>query len=194
MIVQTTEELIVESEYISDTVKDKLIIEGANEISRHGIANFSLRRVAAACNISCAAPYKHFKNKEELILEIVRYINRQWELLCAQVLSLFEDNPRRQLTEICIAYIRFWVANPNYRSVLSTSEKEMRITEHATSVEDLIRRYCKSNGDDFDETERTVCALKAILYGMTAMMESGELQNIPKTYDYIRVTVEKELM
>jgi hypothetical protein len=78
--------------------------------------------------------------------------------------------------------------------VLSASEKEMRISEHAISVEDLIRRYCKSNGDDFDETERTVYALKAILYGMTAMMESGELQNIPKTYDYIRVTVEKELM
>lgn len=185
---------MVESEYISDTVKDKLIIEGANEISRHGIANFSLRRVATACNISCAAPYKHFKNKEELILEIVRYINRQWELLCGQVLSLFENDPRRQLTEICIAYVRFWVANPNYRSVLSASEKEMRISEHAISVEDLIRRYCKSNGDDFDETERTVYALKAILYGMTSMMESGELQNVPKTYDYIRVTVEKELM
>ncbi|MBQ3489075.1 MAG: TetR/AcrR family transcriptional regulator [Clostridia bacterium] len=184
----------MENEYISDTVRDKLIIEGANEISRNGIANFSLRRVAAACNISCAAPYKHFKNKEELILEIVRYINRQWELLCGQVLSLFENDPRRQLTEICIAYVRFWVANPNYRSVLSASEKEMRITEHATSVEDLIRRYCESNGDDFDETERTVYALKAILYGMTTMMESGELQNVPKTYDYIRVTVEKELM
>jgi len=184
----------MESEYISDTVKDKLIIEGANEISRHGIANFSLRRVALACNISCAAPYKHFKNKEELILEIVRYINRQWELLCGQILSLFENDPRRQLTEICIAYVRFWVANPNYRSVLSASEKEMRISEHATSVEELIRQYCQANGDDSDETERTVYALKAIIYGMTAMMESGELQNVPKTYDYIRVTVEKELM
>ena len=183
----------MESEYISDTIKDKLIIEGANEISRHGIANFSLRRVASACNISCAAPYKHFKNKEELIVEIVRYINRQWELLCGQILSLFANDPARQLTEICIAYVRFWVANPNYRSVLSASEKEMRISEHATSVEDLIRQYCKSKGNDFDETERTVCALKAILYGMTALMENGEIQNVPKTYDYIRLTVEKEL-
>ena len=188
------EDFSVESEFISDTIKDKLIIEGANEISRYGISNFSLRRVASACNISCAAPYKHFKNKEELILEIVRYINRQWELLCGQVLSLFENDPARQLTEICIAYVRFWVANPNYRSVLSASEKEMRISEHSTSVEDLIRQYCQSQGNDLDETERTVCALKAILYGMTALMENGEIPNVPKTYDYIRLTVEKELI
>lgn len=184
----------MESEYISDTIKDKLIIEGANEIGRHGIANFSLRRVASACNISCAAPYKHFKNKEDLIVEIIRYINRQWELLCGQILSLFADDPARQLTEICIAYVRFWVANPNYRSVLSASEKEMRISEHATSVEDLIRQYCTSKGNDADETERTVFALKAILYGMTALMENGEIPNVSKTYDYIRLTVEKELM
>ncbi|MBR5187130.1 MAG: hypothetical protein IKW18_01555, partial [Clostridia bacterium] len=106
----------------------------------------------------------------------------------------FENDPARQLTEICIAYVRFWVANPNYRSVLSASEKEMRITEHSTSVEDLIRQYCKSKGSDVDETDRTVCALKAILYGMTALMENGEIPNVPKTYDYIRLTVEKELI
>ena len=177
----------MEEEYFSESVKDKLIIAGAEEISRNGISNFSLRRVAAACNISCAAPYKHFKNKEELILEIIRYINRQWELLCDQILSLFEHDPHRRLTEVCIAYVRFWIANPNYRSILSISEKEMK------SVEDMIRHYCSDHGDDFDETERTVWAIKAILYGMTDMLEKGELENSAKTYEYIRKTVEKEL-
>ena len=62
----------MEEEYFSESVREKLIIAGADEISRHGLTNFSLRRVAAACNISCAAPYKHFKNKEELILEIMK--------------------------------------------------------------------------------------------------------------------------
>ena len=180
-----------ENEYRPDTVRDKLIIAGADEIGRNGIADFSLRRVAAACNISCAAPYKHFKNKEELILEIIRYINRQWELLYGHILSLFENDPLRQLTEVCLAYVRFWVANPNYRSVLNSSEKEP--VQNAT-IEDLIRKYCFSQGDDFDETERTVYSIKAILYGMTAMMENGELGNSPKTYEYIRITIEKELM
>lgn len=183
----------MEEEYFSESVREKLIIAGADEISRHGLTNFSLRRVAAACNISCAAPYKHFKNKEELILEIIRHINRQWELLCGQILTLFENDPRHRLTEVCVAYVRFWVANPNYRSILSISEKEMNSVGHTVSVEDMIRGYCAEQGDDFDETERTVWAIKAILYGMTDMMEKGELENSPKTYEYIRKTVEKEL-
>ena len=184
---------MMEDEYFSDTLKDKLIIAGANEISQYGIHNFSLRRVATACNISCAAPYKHFKNKEDFILEIIRYINRQWELLRDQILTLFKGNIRKQVVEVCIAYVRFWVANPNYRSVLMTSEKELDKTRQPASMENLIRKYCAENGDDADETERTVYAVKAIIFGMTAMMEHGELANEPKTYEYIRITIEKEL-
>lgn len=183
----------MEDEFYSETLRDKLIIAGANEINRYGIADFSLRRVASACNISCAAPYKHFKNKEEFILEIIRYINRQWELLRDQILSLFEGDVRKQLVEVCVAYVRFWVANPNYRSVLITSEKELDKTKKTTSMENLIRAYCASIGNDIDGIERTVYAVKAIIFGMTAMMESGELANVPKTYEYIRVTIEKEL-
>ena len=183
----------MDEEYYSDTLRDRLIIAGANEISQHGISDFSLRRVASACNISCAAPYKHFKNKEELILEIIRYINRQWELLRDQILSLFKNDIRKQLIEVCIAYVRFWVANPNYRSLLTASEKKLDGEKNTSSVENLIRTYCASIGDDAAETERTVYAIKAILYGMTAMLESGELQNSPKTYEYIRITIEKEL-
>ena len=89
--------------------------------------------------------------------------------------------------------MRFWVANPNYRSVLITSEKELDQTKKTISMENMIREYCASNGADVDETERIVYAIKAIIFGMTAMMESGELENMPKTYEYIRVTIEKEL-
>ena len=96
----------------TDTLRHRLLVAGTNEIGQYGIANFSLRRVAAACGTSCAAPYRHFKNKEAFILEILRYIEGQWELLCSQILSLYEGDIRKQLIEVCIAYIRFWVANP----------------------------------------------------------------------------------
>ena len=188
-IIQTSRRHYMEDEFFSDTVRDRLIVAGADEISQYGMNNFSLRRVAAACNISCAAPYKHFKNKEEFILEIIRYINRQWQLLYEQIQSLFEDDPLRRITEVCIAYVRFWVANPNYRSILGMSEQEPT----AVSVDGMIRKYCADKGADDEEAERTVWAIKALVYGMTAMVERGELGNSPKTYAYIRATVEKEL-
>ena len=69
----------MEEELGSASVREQLITAGIEELNAHGVAGFSLRRVAAACNISCAAPYKHFKNKEELIGAIFSYIKRQLE-------------------------------------------------------------------------------------------------------------------
>ena len=92
-----------------ETVKQKLIIAGIKEIEMHGITDCSLRRVASACNVSCAAPYKHFKSKEDFIAEIVLYIHSQWTMLEEQVMSVFEGDVKKQLIETCIAYIKFWI-------------------------------------------------------------------------------------
>ncbi|MBQ9131598.1 MAG: helix-turn-helix transcriptional regulator, partial [Clostridia bacterium] len=60
----------MEEGYTSHAVRERLIIAGIRELEAHGLNDFSLRRVAVACEVSCAAPYRHFKDKEELILEI----------------------------------------------------------------------------------------------------------------------------
>ncbi len=182
-----------------DPLRDRLIIAGIAEIEQHGIAGFSLRRVAAACNTSCAAPYKHFKNKDDLILEIIRFVNRQWELLRDQILSLHVGEPTERIVEVCVAYIRFWVANPNYRFALKAPGKEYNASKFSEkpndekTIENLIRAFCSEKEADNEETERKVYAVKAILYGMTAMLDDGELQNTPQTYENIRKTLRIEL-
>ena len=186
-------------EFMRDTLRDRLIIAGMEEIGQHGIADFSLRRVAAACSTSCAAPYKHFKNKEDFIFEIIRYINRQWELLRDQVLSLFAGNLRKQLVEVCVAYIRFWAANPNYRSVLHASGRTLddkqasERAKNSADIDGLTRSYCAACGADARDTERMVCAVKAVLYGITAMLENGELHSSDDTLDLIRSVIEREI-
>lgn len=183
----------------TDTLYDRLLIAGTNEIGQHGVADFSLRRVAAACGMSCAAPYKHFKNKEEFIVEIIQYINRQWELLRNQILSLFEGDVERQIIEICLAYIRFWVANPNYRSVLTASEKALgkeranEKTKNSEDLEKLIRNFSEMRGIHTFATQQKLYKIKAILYGMTTMLESGELSNNTETFEMIREMIADEL-
>ena len=70
------------------SVREQLIIAGMEELEAHGIADFSLRRVATSCNVSCAAPYKHFESKEKLIDEIFNYIRTQLDLLLEQVAEI----------------------------------------------------------------------------------------------------------
>ncbi len=186
----------MEEDYQHDPLRDRLIVAGLNEIGQYGISGFSLRRVSAACGTSCAAPYKHFKNKEELIREIIRYVNHQWELLRNQVISAAGDDPLPQIIEANIAYTRFWIANPNYHFALNdTTEEELNDrADSAHSIAHLIQRYCKMNGDSAELTKRKVYAIKAMLYGMTTMLDRGELGNHAETYHHIRAIIQTVLV
>ena len=58
-------------ERTAPSVKERLILEGLREIETRGLAELSLRRVATACGLSCAAPYKHFADKRSLCWQLL---------------------------------------------------------------------------------------------------------------------------
>ena len=112
-----------EEHFQNDDLRHALIIAGIKEVEAHGLADFSLRRVAAECGVSCAAPYRHFKSKSDLILAIIEYINEQWSFLERQIFEIFDGDIKKKLIELCIANIRFWIANPNFRSIMMMDDR-----------------------------------------------------------------------
>lgn len=58
---------IKEDRYHHGDLRYALIEKGIEIINLEGESNFSLRKVATRCGVSNAAPYAHFKNKEELL-------------------------------------------------------------------------------------------------------------------------------
>ena len=99
-------------------LREALIVAGIQEINDHGISGFSIRRVADACNVSCAAPYRHFKDKNALIGAIIDYVNDQWAKRQDEVLAKCGPSNRERMVEICLNYIRFLMEKPFYRAVL----------------------------------------------------------------------------
>ena len=93
-------------------LREDLILAGIQEINSHGISGFSIRRVAEACNVSCAAPYRHFKDKNALIGAIIDYVNEQWAKRQDEVLAQCGPSLREQMVEICVNYIRFLMEKP----------------------------------------------------------------------------------
>ena len=189
----------MEEGYTSQAVRERLIIAGIRELETHGLNDFSLRRVAVACEVSCAAPYRHFKDKEELILEIIRYINRQWTLLQEQITRAFPTDSRRRLVEIGVAHIRFWIANPNFRSVLLLDDPSPNSPRHAernkisSGIESLITSCCEENGISPEVTVEKTYAFQALIYGTVLMLGNQELSNTDATIRMIRGQLERIL-
>ena len=59
--------MIKQQAYHHKNLRNALIEAGIELVSKEGINGFSLRKAAAACGVSHAAPYSHFQNKEDLL-------------------------------------------------------------------------------------------------------------------------------
>ena len=166
----------MENNFIEKSVRTRLIVAGINELEERGIRDFSLRRAALRAEVSCAAPYRHFKDKEEFISEIIKYISSKWMLLCREIERIFADDKRRLIIELATSNLRFWLANANYRSVLmnvSTSASEV-LSSFDAPLMNAIDIWCDEHGEDRENKKYTV---RALLYGSLMLTSSSREGN-----------------
>ena len=183
----------------TDDLRHAMIIAGIKEIESHGLTDFSLRRVASECGVSCAAPYRHFKSKNDLISAIISYINDQWSFLERQIGEVYKDDLYRRIVELCVANIRFWIANPNFRSIMMMDDRGLDtiLLRERSRMSDklvaLVLDYCASKNASEAETAALSFELRSVIYGATHMLGADELENTPETIALIRSRIEKYL-
>lgn len=164
-------------------MKKRLILAGLKELEAHGPVDFSLRRVALSAEVSCAAPYRHFKSREHLIDSIIDYIKGQWLLFCNTIESALPDLSAR-VRALCIAYIRFWIGNPNFRAVLFLSDHADALGFASKLFETLsVLAEMRGEGESYVFSLRTT--LLTLVYGSVFLMLRGELCTDAKTLEEI---------
>lgn len=86
-------------------------------VNTEGLHSFSLRKVAAACGVSHAAPYSHFQSKEELLDAMQQYITDEFSRILEEAIQ-GNENTSGLLENMGIAYVSFFVDNPRYFSFI----------------------------------------------------------------------------
>lgn len=163
----------MEEHFMEESVKKRLILAGLKELEAHGPVDFSLRRVALSAEVSCAAPYRHFKSREDLIEAIIAYIKEQWQLLCSTIELAVPDLPSR-VRALCIAYMRFWIGNPNFRAVLFLSDHADALG-FAARLSEVLSQLATARGEGEDYALRLRTTLLTLVYGSVFLMLRGEL-------------------
>ncbi len=181
----------------TNPTKEALIRAGIHELREYGFTDFSIRRIASECGVSCATPYRHFKNKDEFVLEIFKYINRRWYTTQNMILSEY-DTPRERLVEMSVAYIRFLLDNPDYCTIITLRvgglTEDQQHEKHGISacVQGLVKQYCDDVGMDDEARTRKTYTVRSLILGAALMMVGGELDGSENTFDMIRATVSRE--
>lgn len=110
--------------YHHGNLRQALIDAGIKIINEQGENALSLRKVAAACGVSHAAPYAHFTDKESLLEAIREQVTARF----MEELQRAVDCYKTEGTEKCIVemgkrYILFFKENPDYFTFLFYRQK-----------------------------------------------------------------------
>ena len=104
--------------YHHENLKAELIKKGLKLLDEEGYENFSLRKVAKACNVSHTAPYRHFNSKDDLVMAIALEAHRKFNQSLEEAVNKYPNDNKSQLKEMGYSYVKFFVENPEYLRLL----------------------------------------------------------------------------
>lgn len=178
--------------------REDLIKVGIDEINQHGLGGFSIRRVAYKCNVSCAAPSKHFGDKKGFIAAIIEFVNAQWHNEQLRILKENSNSVRNQLVELSVCYVRFLVCNPHFRSILMLKDDNLDNVYHtmrgelSNLAQKLVNKYCEEVNMDAETKTRKLYVVRALIYGAALMFDNGEMEYNEKMLDVVRKSIDRE--
>ncbi len=179
-------------------LREDLIQAGIDEINKHGANGFSFRRVADACNVSSAAPYKHFKDKKEFISEIVDFVNSQWFVVQDQTIASCSDDPREQMVSVATAYLKFLMENPHYRQILMLKNADFDNLYHRkrgelnSRTQQIMQRVKETYNLSDEVWHRKALMVRSLLFGAVFMFDSGEFRYSEQSLEDIRYVIDRE--
>ena len=105
--------------YHHGDLRNALIEEGIKMINTGGEESLSMRKLAEKCGVTMAAPYAHFKNKEEMVNAIKNHVTDSFSLYLENALDKASDkNIEQKIIVLGNAYVTFFINNPEYFTFL----------------------------------------------------------------------------
>ena len=162
--------------YHHGDLRTALLRAAVELIAEHGIHKLSLRECARRAGVSHAAPYRHFADKDALLLAIAR---EGFALLHQRGLTAVEGlrDPRDRLDAYGVAYVRFAIEHPVHVRVMFTmpipaAHANTAVGEEAFDL--LVEVASQVAGPDVDPREAATAAW-SLSHGLSMLILDGRI-------------------
>lgn len=162
--------------YHHGDLKCALMEKGLELISKYGEDKLSLRRLAAECGVSNAAPYAHFKNKDEFLSEIQNYV---MNLFALELQKALQENAHsdKLFIKLGTAYVMFFYKNPLYFDFLFSRkniEVQLSLNENSTNIPfEILKKTAYVYFSEFEMSEREIenkiMAMWSLVHGLSSV-------------------------
>lgn len=168
-------------------LKERLIEKGITQLIINGVEQFSLRETAKLCGVSCAAPFKHFKDKQDYFRVISEVLDQQLTAQVIQIEKVYQGDCWTVHMESSIVFIEFLISHPFLMnlSFWSMAEGERRMgTRSWGSFQRVISNfnaYCASLNLLKEEYQRVFFSMQNMTYGLP-FMATAKMLNPEEDY------------
>lgn len=123
--------------YHHGNLRDALIIAAAELIEESGSAEFALSDAARRAGVSTAAPYRHFKDREDLLHAVSELGFFGLDAATREVASQYEYGSQACIVELGKSYIRFVSSRPAFFDIMWGDEGRAAMDSIAEDGDEL---------------------------------------------------------
>lgn len=181
-----------------------LLEKGLQLLNNVGLEAFSLRKVADMCGVSHAAPYRHFKNKEELIYAITMSVSDEFTSLINKALAENEGDSRKQIMAVSKLYVKFMVENPeHFRFIFMTNHQNPIIIKNGDFIKtdrwivsifkNLFIGLRKNENNDENKWSIDALTIWSLIHGFTTMLVNNTISYEGDYLDAVSLMLEEKV-
>ena len=170
---------MTKEQYHHGDLRRSLIEKGLEIIHQEGEEKLSLRKVAMKCGVSNAAPYAHFKSKDEFIVAIQQHIMDLFTNSLEKTAEQYKDSDSLLLM-LGKSYVMFFYKNPLYFDFLF-SRKNIKIQlslnvsdENENPPLDILKKTAVSIFKKANISEKSmqdkIIAMWALVQGLSSIV------------------------
>jgi AcrR family transcriptional regulator len=145
-------------------------------IEERGLAALSLRECARRAGVSHAAPYRHFEDKNALLLAVALQ-GSQWLAAAGEAAMAGIADPRKRLDAYGVAYVRFAFEHPVHHRVMFTTELDVppeQRGEENRAFALLVETAAAVVGPEHDPQQAALAAW-SLTHGLSMLILDGRI-------------------
>lgn len=99
--------------------KERIIISTIDLISENGIKGLSIKEIAKRENVTEASLYKHFKSKDQILIEVLEYYSK-YDISIARTVENNRENEKSKIFNYFKLYSEYYDSYPALTSIIES--------------------------------------------------------------------------
>lgn len=173
-----------------------LIIAAAQVIEEHGISGFSLAKAARQAGVSAAAPYRHFRDKDDLLFAVAHLAFYALGQRCEQQAAPHPKDSSEHILALGEAYLTFMIEHKAFYELMwgDAEQRHWEDEMHASPCSysfnlllDAVTQWHKANNISSDTPTNIALRMWASTQGFATLSINQHLQRFDQHADPIKL-------